>query len=56
MKNLFNQFINQCATEAVNATRICPRCLINQISLDGDICFNCYETIQGRDQRNDSGV
>lgn len=54
--DLFNQFINQCATECVNASKVCPRCLREQIPLDTDVCFTCHEDQMNREARNDSGV
>jgi len=54
--NSFEDFINQCASDAVNALMPCPYCLKNKIGQDESICFDCYERQQRRDQRNDAGV
>lgn len=54
--DLLNDFINSCASDCVNATKYCPRCMKNQIESDMSYCADCDFQIQDREARNDSGV
>lgn len=52
----FEDFINSCISDSVNARKTCPRCLNTQIEGNQDICNDCDESIQRQEARNDSGV